>query len=74
MKRGIQLLLYEGTIIVTINRDGYIRVNMIEDHSGEIVSDDEYISADDFFSDDESKPVVEDDTFVGDSMKSEYTR
>ena len=53
VKRGIQLLLDNGTIKVSGNKDDYHGINVIKDCSTETVSDDEYASADEFFSSDE---------------------
>ena len=50
VRRGVQLLLDNGTIIITGNRDDYNGANMIEDYFVEAMSDDEYVSADEFFS------------------------
>ena len=51
VRKGIQLLLDNGTIKVSGNKDDY--VNMVEVCLDETASDDEYASADDFFSSDE---------------------
>ena len=47
------MLLENGIIIVSGNRDDYNGINVIEDCLAEIVSDDEYASADELFSSDE---------------------
>ena len=53
MKRGIQLLLDNGTIMVSGHRDDYHGINAIEDCLAAIESDDEYASANELFSSDE---------------------
>ena len=54
VRRGVQLLLDNCTIRFTGNKDDYNGVNVIEDYSVEAMSDDEYVSAYEFFSSDES--------------------
>ena len=67
MRKGVQLLLENGTIKVSSNRDDYRGINVIEDCLAETVSDDEYVSADEFFSSDE-------DMFSNnDSVMSKYS-
>ena len=53
MKRGIQLLLDNGTIKVSGQRDYYNVINAIEHCLVDTESDDEYASVDEFFSSDE---------------------
>ena len=53
MRKGVQLLLDNGTIKVTGQRDYYYEVDVIEFCLAEEESDDEYGSADEFFSSDE---------------------
>ena len=67
MRRGIQLLLDNGTIKVSGNRDDYNGINVIEDCLAETVSDDEYASADEFFS------SYEDVLSSNDSVMSKYS-
>ena len=64
VRKGIQLLLDNGTIKVSGNRDDY--VNMVEVCSDETASDDEYASADEFFS------SYEDVFSRNDSVMTEY--
>ena len=47
------MLLDNGTIRVTGNRDDYNGVNMIKDYYIEAMSDDEYVFVDELFSFDE---------------------
>ena len=53
MKKGVQLLLDNGTIKVIGQRDDYHEVAMIEVCLAEEGSNDEYASADEYFSSDE---------------------
>ena len=53
MKKGIQLLLDNGTIKVTGQRDDYHEVDMVEVCLTEEESDEEYASTDEYFSSDE---------------------
>ena len=52
------MLLDNGTIKVSGHRDDYHRINVIEDCLAEIESDDEYASADEFFSSEEGANVI----------------
>ena len=49
MIRGIQLLLDNSTIKASGYRDDYHGIIVTEDYLVETVSDDEYVSADEFF-------------------------
>ena len=53
VRKGVQLLLDNGTIKILGNIDYYNGINVIEDCLAEIMSDDEYVSADELFSSDE---------------------
>ena len=53
MKKGVQLLLDNGAIKVTGQRDDYHEVDMIEVYLVEEESDDEYAFVDEYFSSDE---------------------
>ena len=53
VRKGVQLLLANGTIKVTGQRDDYHEVDVIEVHLAEEETDDEYTSADEYFSSDE---------------------
>ena len=50
VRRGIQLLLDNGTIKVSSNKDDYRGINVMDDCLVETVSNDEYASAYEFFS------------------------
>ena len=67
VKKGVKLLLDNGTIKVFGNKDDYNGINMIEDCSAETVSDNEYVSVDEFFS------SYEDMFSTNDSMLSKYS-
>ena len=65
--RGIQLLLNNGTVKVSGQRDDYHEFNMIEVCLADDESDDEYASAEELFSSDE-------DMFSkGDSLMSKFS-
>ena len=67
VKKGVQLLLDNGTIKVLGNKDDYNGINVIEYFLDETVSDDKYVSADEFFSSDK-------DMFSSnDSVMSKYS-
>ena len=53
MKKGVQLLLDNGTIKITGQRDDYHEVDMVEVCLSEEESDEEYASANEYFSSDE---------------------
>ena len=53
MKKGVQLLLDNGTIKITGQRDDYHEVGMVEVYLTEEESEEEYASTDEYFSSDE---------------------
>ena len=53
MREGVQLLLDNGTINITGQRNDYHEVDMVEVCLTEEESDEEYSSADEYFSSDE---------------------
>ena len=67
VRRGVQLLLDNGTIKVSGIRNGYNGINMIEDCLAETVSNDEYVFANELFSSDEGM------FYKNDSVMSKYS-
>ena len=68
VKKNVQLLLDNGTIKVTGQRNDYDEVDMIEVCMAEEESDDEYASAYEFFSSDEDL-FSRDDSVITDCVK-----